>query len=291
MIRTFFLSVLFLAVSAYARIEPEEMDRLRIDALVIKELNSQNVLYAKEAEKSLKPASLTKVMTALVAIEQGDLNKPVTITSEMIGVEPTKAGYRVGEVILLRDLIKAAMIESDNDAAMAIAIGVGGDMRRFIDMMNLKALRMRMENTQFMNPSGLDHPNHYSTASDLLKLAEYAIRNPLFDEISKLNEHTYVSVGANPRRFVAKTHNRLLGKYAYAVGIKTGYTSKAGPCFIARAKKDGVDCVIVMMNSKENRWKTAEQIFEKVLNPQVDLPASIDDSIDTVALNGSQNPA
>lgn len=291
MIKQLFLFVLFLGASAYAQIVPEEMDRLRIDALVIKELNSQNVLYSKEAEKLLKPASLTKVMTALVAIEQGDLDKPVTITPEMVAVVPTKAGYRVGEVIVLRDLVKAAMIESDNDAAMAIAIGVGGDMQRFIDMMNLKALRMGMENTQFKNPSGLEHPEHYSTASDLLKMAEYAIQNPLFDEISKLNEHAYMSVGANPRRFVAKTHNRLLGKYAYAVGIKTGYTSKAGPCFIARAKKDGIDCVIVMMNSRENRWKTAEQIFERVLNPQADIPAPVDEPIDAVALNGSQNPA
>lgn len=275
----------------YGQIDSEGLDRLRIDSLVIKELNSQSILYSKEGEKTLKPASLTKVMTALVAIEQGDLDKPVMITPEMIAVEPTKAGYRVGEVIVLRDLVKAAMIESDNDAAMAVAIGVGGDMRRFIDMMNLKALRMGMENTQFKNPSGLDHPEHYSTASDLLKLAEYAIKNPVFDEISNLNEHAYVSVGAAPRTFVAKTHNRLLGKYAYAVGIKTGYTSKAGPCFIARAKKDGIDCVIVMMNSKENRWKTAELIFEQVLNPQADVPSVADEAVEEIALNGIQNPA
>lgn len=291
MIRNLFFFLLLSALPAFARIDAEGLDRLRIDAMIVKELNSQNVLYAKETDKLLKPASLTKVMTALVAIEQGDLDKPVTITPEMIAVEPTKAGYRVGEVIILRDLVKAAMIESDNDAAMAVAIGVGGDMRRFIDMMNLKALRMGMENTQFRNPSGLDHPEHYSTASDLLKLAEYAIQNPVFDEISKLNEHAYASVGAAPRYFIAKTHNRLLGKYAYAVGIKTGYTSKAGPCFIARAKKDGIDCVIVMMNSKENRWKTAEEIFEKVLNPQADVPPMPDEGVGEMALNTVQDPA
>ena len=106
----------------------------------------------------------------------------------------------------------------------------------------------------------------FSTASDLLKMAEYAIANPVFDNLSKLNSHVYYSLDKRHRKFVAYTHNRLLGKYEYAVGIKTGYTSKAGPCFIARAKKDGVDCVIVMLNSKENRWKTAKQIFEQVLN-------------------------
>jgi len=269
MFKTAVLMLWFGVINLCAQIDEESLNRLKIDAMVVKELNTQSVLYSKEAEKIIKPASLTKIMTALLAIEYGNFDDNVTITSEMISVEPTKAGYKVGEVILLGDLVKATMIESDNDAAMAVAIAIGGDIDTFVAMMNFKAHRLGMEHTQFMNPSGLDHPEHFSTAGDLLVLAEYAIKNPVFNQISLQNGHIYSSVGENPRRFVAKTHNRLLGKYTYAVGIKTGYTSKAGPCFIARAKKNGQDCVIVMLNSKENRWKTAEQIFEKVLNTEV----------------------
>jgi serine-type D-Ala-D-Ala carboxypeptidase (penicillin-binding protein 5/6) len=209
-------------------------------------------------------------MTAMLAIEQGDLERPVTITSEMIAVEPTKAGYKEGDVILLEDLVKSAMIKSDNDSAMAIAIAIGGTLSHFVEMMNAKATEIGLDDTHFTNPCGFDIGNHHSTPLDLLHLAEYAIQNPLFNDITRQNEHIYYSLNTN-RKFVAKTHNHLLGRYEYAVGVKTGYTSKAGPCFIARAKKDGNDCLIVMLNSKENRWSVAQQIFEQVfVKPESD---------------------
>jgi serine-type D-Ala-D-Ala carboxypeptidase (penicillin-binding protein 5/6) len=261
----------FLLLSVHAQINKVELDKLHVEALLVKELTTHEIIYDKEALKEVKPASLTKIMTAMLAIEQDDLERPVTITSEMIGVEPTKAGYKEGEVILLEDLIKAAMIKSDNDAAMAIAISVGGNLNNFVVMMNAKAKQLGMDDTHFTNPCGFDISNHHSTPLDLLHLAEYAIQNPLFNEITRQNEYTYYSLNSN-RKFLAKTHNHLLGRYEYAVGVKTGYTSKAGACFIARAKKDGNDCLIVMLNSKENRWSIAQHIFEQVfVQPVVDL--------------------
>jgi serine-type D-Ala-D-Ala carboxypeptidase (penicillin-binding protein 5/6) len=261
---------LLLTLSLHA-LDTDELDKLKVEALIVKKLTNDELVYYKEALKEVKPASLTKIMTAMLAIEQGNLDRPVTITAEMMAVEPTKAGYKEGEVVRLEDLVKAAMIKSDNDAAMAIAIAVGGDLSTFVQMMNLKALQIGMENTLFTNPCGFDIGAHHSTPLDLLHLAEYAIKNPLFNDITRQNEHTYYSLNTN-RKFVAKTHNHLLGKYEYAVGVKTGYTSKAGPCFIARAKKDGHDCLIVMLNSKENRWSTAQQIFEQVfVQPQSEL--------------------
>jgi len=254
---------LFFILSLHAEIDKNELDKLNVEALLVKELTSGEVIYSKEALKEVKPASLTKIMTAMLAIEQGNLDRPVTITTEMISVEPTKAGYKAGDVIRLEDLVKAAMIKSDNDAAMAIAISVGGDLNTFIQMMNLKADQIGMSNTVFTNPCGFDIANHHSTPIDLLHLAEYAIQNPLFNEITKQNQHIYYSLNSN-RKFVAKTHNYLLNRYEYAVGVKTGYTSKAGACLIARAKKEGNDCLIVMLNSKENRWSVAQQIFEQV---------------------------
>lgn len=256
---------LLLSVSLFGAIDKHELDQLKVGALVVKDLNSRHVLYAKDAEKRVSPASLTKVMTALLAIQSGKMNQSVTITREMTKVEPTIAGYRRGDVILMSDLVKAAMIKSDNDAAKAIAIAVGGSEEQFVQMMNDYAHSIGMRHTHFTNPCGYDEKEHYSTPNDLLKMTEFAIRNQKFNAISRLNEHTYYSLNKH-KKFFAYTHNRLLNRYQYAVGVKTGYTSKAGPCLIARAKKDGKDCLIVMMNAKEDRWKTAKNIFEQVLN-------------------------
>ncbi|MDD2782514.1 serine hydrolase, partial [Sulfuricurvum sp.] len=252
MIRFLALLSLFLTLSLQAQIDKDGLDKLNVEALLVKELTTGEMIYSKEALKEIKPASLTKIMTAMLAIEQGEMSRPVTITAEMIAVEPTKAGYKVGEIILLEDLVKAAMIKSDNDAAMAVAIAVGGDLQNFVQMMNTKALQIGMRNTFFTNPCGFDIGAHHSTPIDLLHLAEYSIQNPLFNDITRQNQHIYYSLNTN-RKFVAKTHNYLLNRYEYAVGVKTGYTSKAGPCLIARAKKEGNDCLIVMLNSKVNR--------------------------------------
>ncbi|MDD5160390.1 MAG: serine hydrolase [Sulfuricurvum sp.] len=253
------------SVSLFAEINKAEMGKLEVEAIIVKDLSAKKTLYSKEPLKELKPASLTKVMTALLAIEHGHLNQTVTITREMTKVEPTIAGYKRGDQIILEDLVKAAMIQSNNDAAMAIAIAVGGDKEHFVEMMNAKAKRIGMVHTHFTNPCGYDDKEHYSTPKDLLRMSEYAIKNSKFNAISKLNEYTYYSQNAH-KKFYAYTHNRLLNRYEYAVGIKTGYTAKAGACLIARAKKDGKDCIIVMMHAKGDRWKAAKNIFEQVLN-------------------------
>lgn len=266
MIYRYFFLLLFITFTAHAELDIEGVNKLNVEALLVKELTRGEVIYAKEALKEVRPASLTKIMTAILAIEENHLDRLVVITHEMLQVEPTKAGYKEGEIIALSDLVKAAMIKSDNDAAMAIAVAVGGSVPNFVAMMNEKAQMLGMRNTFFTNPCGFDIGNHHSTPIDLLRLAEYAIQNPFFNNITRLNQHTYLSLNNN-RTFVAKTHNYLLNRYEYAIGVKTGYTSKAGPCLIARAKKNGQDCLIVMLNSKENRWALAQQIFEKVFLP------------------------
>lgn len=254
------------SVSLFASIDKHELDQLKVGALVVKDLNTKHVLYSKDGEKQVSPASLTKVMTALLAIQSGKMNHAVTITREMTKVEPTIAGYKRGDIVLMSDLVKAAMIKSDNDAAKAIAITVGGTEEHFIEMMNNKARQIGMRHTHFSNPCGYDGKDHYSSPNDLLKMTEYAIKNPTFNAISNLNNHSYYALNKGKLRlFTAYTHNRLLNRYQYAIGVKTGFTNKAGACLIARAKKDGKDCLIVMMNAKVDRWKTAKQIFEQVL--------------------------
>ena len=258
---------IFIFTSLFGAINKYKLDQLKIGALIVKDLNTKNILYSKYAQKRVRPASLTKIMTAILAIQRADMNQYVIITKPMLKVQPTIAGYKQGDSVLMADLVRAALIKSDNDAAKAIAISVGGgDEKIFIAMMNEKAKQLGMKNTHFTNPCGFDARNHYSSPNDLLIMAEYAIRSPMFNRISKRNSYTYqVLRNGKNKTFKAHTHNRLLNKYQYAVGVKTGYTSKAGACLIARAKKDGQDCLIVMMNSKEDRWKTAKEIFQQII--------------------------
>ncbi|NWF67165.1 MAG: D-alanyl-D-alanine carboxypeptidase [Campylobacterales bacterium] len=265
MIKKMLIGTLIFSNSIFASIDTNRLSKLDIDALVVKDLSKKDIVYSKDMYQSLKPASLTKIMTSLLAINSGKMNNIVTITEEAVSVEPTKAGYRVGEKIYLRDLVKAAMIQSANDAAMAIGIYLGnGNIENFVVLMNRYAKAIGMQNTNFTNPCGFDIKNHQSNAADLLKLTEFAIKNPQFNAIAKMNKHVYRSTSG--RQYVAYTHNKLLGRYKYAVGVKTGYTSKAGPCLIARAKKDNKDLLVVMLNSREDRWKTAQYIFDNMLD-------------------------
>lgn len=275
MFKVLFLSFFFSLSSLYAQIDSEKLEKLNVEALLVKDITANQLIYEKEAEKKIRPASLTKIMTSMLAIEKGELSRPVLITKEMLRVEPTKAGYKVGEIYFLDDLVKAALIQSDNDAAMAVAIAVGGTLENFVRMMNEKAITLGMKNTFFTNPCGFDIGDHHSTPADLLVLAEYSIKNSVFNEMTRLNQYSYYSLNTF-RKIHAKTHNKLLDQYEYAVGVKTGYTSKAGPCLIARAQKEGKDCLIVMLNSKENRWKTAKEIFEEVFVRQGEVVASLE---------------
>ena len=266
----FFCSTCVIASSLSAGyLDKETADSIKgnVDAIIAKDISSKQLIFAKDEQERNQPASLTKIMTAILAIESGRMDSIVTITPEMIQVEPTKAGLRVGEKFYLKDLVKAAMVMSANDAAMAIGVYLGnGDVDRFAAMMNQKAKQLGMKNTNFTNPCGFDVGNHYSTAQDLLIMSEHAIKNSTFNEMAKLKRHDFNAINTK-RHYAAYTHNKLLNNYKYAVGIKTGFTNKAGPCLIARAKKDDKDVLVVMLNS-EQRWKDVRTIFEDVL-PEV----------------------
>ena len=249
-----------------AYLDKETADRIKrnTDSIIAKDLTTKQLIFSKDEQKINQPASLTKIMTAMLAIESGRMNDVVTITREMIQVEPTKAGLRVGEKFYLRDLVKAAMVMSANDAAMSIGVFLGdGDVDKFAGMMNKKAKAIGMKNTNFTNPCGFDIGRHYSTALDLLTLSEYAIKNNNFNDMAKLKRYDFKAINTK-RAYAAYTHNKLLNNYKYAVGIKTGYTQKAGPCLIARAKNGDKDILVVMLNS-EHRWNDIKTIFEDVL--------------------------
>ncbi|MDD3324888.1 MAG: D-alanyl-D-alanine carboxypeptidase [Sulfurospirillaceae bacterium] len=237
----------------------------QFDALLLKDLKSNKILFSSNINKRIKPASLTKMMTAILALESGKLNSVVTITKEMTEVEPSKAGFEVGEQFYLIDLVNSALIQSANDSSLAIAIFLSGSVENFAKTMNEKAKKIGMRNSNFVNPNGLEHKNHYTTSKDLLKLTEYSIKNQLFNAIVKSKTHQFQSLSTS-KKYTAKNHNKLLDKYEYAVGIKTGYTSKAGPCLVARAKKDNKDLVLIMLDSRADRWKVATKVFSEFLD-------------------------
>ncbi len=268
------------SVASFAKTDIGSMDSsLKINSYIVKEVGSSEILMSKNKDKRVEPASLTKIMTSIIAIESGRLEEEVVIPREATIVEPSKAGFRAGDRIKLIDLVKASMVNSSNDAAFAIGIHLSGSVEEFARVMNYKARLIGMRNSNFTNPAGFDrgvYANHYSTAGDLLRLTEYAIKNRLFNEIAKL-ENVIISEQGSGKQFVLKTHNKLLDKYKYAVGIKTGYTSRAGKCLIARAQKDNKDVVLVMLKAKSDRWNTAEDMFEKAFVMNRPEPEVIED--------------
>jgi len=234
------------------------------DSIIVKDLNNKKLIFSKDENQILRPASLTKIMTAILAIESKKMNNIVVITPEMKKVEPTILNFKVGEKIYLKDLVAAALVKSANDAAMAIAIYLGnGNKQTFVNMMNAKARSLGMYNTNFTNPCGFDMGNHSSTASDLLKLTEYAIKNQTFNSLVKLERYTFSPINSKTR-YSAHSSNKLLGNEPYIIGVKTGYTNGAGACLIARAKKDKQDVIMVMLNVN-NRWPNAKMALDAII--------------------------
>ncbi len=264
-LKSLLFSTLFLFSNIlYAATDTQVFQKIEknLDSIIVKDLSKNKLIYTKDENKPLRPASLTKIMTSILAIESGKLNSIVTITKEMSNVEPTKTGLKPGDKVFLKDLVHAAMIKSANDAATAIAYYLGnGDKDNFVAMMNKKAKSIGMSNTTFTNPAGFDIGNHKSTARDLMKLSEYAIQNKTFNEIVKLNKYVFKTLNTD-RKVTVYTSNKLQKQDKYVVGIKTGYTNQAGACLIARAKKNDKDILLVMLNS-ENRWETAKMALDQ----------------------------
>jgi len=250
-------------VSAKKRPAPQGEDA--VTAFIVKDTGRPEYLKSKNADKLLSPASLTKIMTCMLAIESGRMNDVVTIPFEATQVEPSKAGFKPGESVRLRDLVKAAMVHSSNDAAFAIAIHLGGSLDAFVRTMNARARALGMNHTRYTNPAGYDrgvYAGNRTTASDLVILTERAIRNPEFNAIAKMDRVVFSELSTG-KVYSLRAHNKLLRRYPYSVGIKTGYTSKAGPCLIARALKDGKDMLVILLHARTDRWSLASTMFNQ----------------------------
>ena len=240
-------------------VAPRQADRpvIKASALYLVELQSGRVLLEKNATRRLPPASLTKIMTALVALESAPLQEVVKIHPRSI-VHHSSYNFRPGEEFSLRDLLTAMLVASANDACEAIAWHIGGDETRFVAKMNERADRMGLKDTRFTNPCGFDAPEHYSTATDLAKLTEQALQQPIFSMMVRTLTRDISTVDGTRRMSLHSTNELLVDPDVN--GVKTGYTSKAGRCLIASMFKDGHRLLLVGLNVMD-RWGQAARLL------------------------------
>ena len=230
---------------------------IKASALYMVELESGRVLLEKNPSRRLPPASLTKIMTALIALESLPLQDVVKIERHAI-VHHSSYDFRPGEEFLLRDLVSAMLMASANDACEAVAWHIGGDHKRFVAMMNERARKLGLKNTHFANACGFDAVGHYSTAADLAKLTEQALQNQLFSAMVRTVMRDIATVNGERHIALYTTNDLLLNPGI--TGVKTGYTGKAGRCLIASAMQDGHKLLLVGLNLAD-QWQQATELL------------------------------
>ena len=240
--------------TSYALSEPNSSR----SASVLYEPHTGVFLHEQNADVRLPMASTTKIMTALVAIERGNLADIVTVDSRAVGVEGSSAYLRDGTVLSLGDLLYALMLQSANDAAEAIAYFIAGGIDEFSLLMNQKAEAIGLENTNFTNPHGLDDENHYTTARDLAIITAEALRYPEFAQITATRVKKIEKEGFS-RTFV--NHNKLLSQYEGCIGVKTGFTKRSGRCLVSAAERDGLRLIAVTLN-EPNDWSVHRRLLD-----------------------------
>ena len=230
-------------------------------AALVMEAGAGTVLYGKNIHRELPVASTTKIMTALLTLEERDLWEEFTVPAAAVGTEGSSMGLKKGDRVTLWALAAGMLLSSGNDAANAAALRISGSLPAFAKRMNRRAALLGMNHTHFKNPSGLDEPGHISSAFDLALLARAALKNPLFYELCSSKYET-VSFGRPPAEYRLRNHNKLLTLYPAAVGVKTGFTRKAGRCLVSAAEQDGVRLIVVTLGCADD-WTAHEKLYER----------------------------
>ena len=221
--------------------------------------NGEIILSRSENER-MGMATLTKIMTAVVAIEKLDPETKVTVPPEVCGIEGSSVWLCAGETLTVRQLLCAVLLESANDASAALAVAASGSVEAFCSEMNVRAASLGLCDTHFVNPHGLDAEEHYSTARDLAVLTRYALTLPLFKEIVSTRAASIPYKGENGLRSLVN-HNRMLGAYSGCIGVKTGYTKKCGRCLVTAAERNGISLIAVTLNDP-NDWRDHQAMLD-----------------------------
>lgn len=236
-------------------------------AMCVIERNSGRVLYSKNEHERLPMASLTKIITAIVAIENNaDLDRVIEIPKEATGIEGSTIYLKAGEHLSIRDLLFGLMLRSGNDAAVALSIATSGSVDAFMTLANEFVARLGLVNTHLVTPNGLHDDNHFTSALDLARVTAYALNNPTFAEIVKTQKTVIPNEFKPNENRLLKNKNKLLAQLADADGVKTGYTKKAGRCFVGSATRNGMQLVCVLLDCKpmfEDCAKLLERGFDE----------------------------
>lgn len=213
------------------------------------ELSSRRILHGSNAEERLPMASTTKILTAILVIDDCDLDESISIPGQAEGVEGSSVYLKAGDEYTVRELLYGLMLRSGNDCAVSLALHHSGSVEKFAQAMNRKALALGAEHSRFANPHGLPHEGHYTTARDLALISAYALQNDTFREIVSCKYYA-------PRGWANK--NKMLTEYEGALGVKTGFTLRAGRCLVSGAQRDGMTLVCVVLNSPQMFERSAE---------------------------------
>ena len=233
--------------------------QISAEAAVLIDVSDGERLFDRNADRRMQPASMTKIMTALIVIENCPPDEFVTVGAECVGIEGSSAYIQTGEVFTVSELLYALLLQSANDAALALAYHAAGDVSAFVNMMNGKAKELGLSGTHFTNPHGLSDKDHYSTASDIAALLCVCMKNPLFRQISGTRQYV-IKPGENRRGRCFTNHNRLLFSCDGVTGGKTGYTQTSGRCLCSYYEKDGVSLCAVTMNAPRD-WSDHAALY------------------------------
>ena len=225
----------------------DPLQKLTARSAVVMDAVSGQILYERDMNARRFPASTTKIMTLIIALEQGNLDDVVTIGSDAAGAEGSTLWLEKGDKISLRELLTGMMMHSGNDATIAVADHIAGSVPAFARMMTEKAQVLGAKDTNFVNPNGLPDDNHYTTAHDLAVIASYGYSLPDFESIVNQQEISYDWVKDPAKKL--RNENQMLWLYRGSNGVKTGYTEKAGRCLVYAAKRDGMQLVAVVLDS------------------------------------------
>lgn len=252
--------------------EPED---LSAESTILINADTGEILYRKNPYEERAMASTTKIMTTLITLEEGQLDRRFVVDSMAIRVEGTSMGLQEGDIVTRRALCYGMLLPSGNDAANAAAVSISGDISAFAEKMNKKALEIGMNNTSFANPSGLDADGHYSTAYDMALLTRYALKNEEFRNICGLSSAS-LEYGNPPYKRTLYNSNKLLNLYEGCIGVKTGFTDNARRCLVSAAERDGVTLIAVTLNAPDD-WNDHEKLLDygfSLLSPMEITPES-----------------
>jgi D-alanyl-D-alanine carboxypeptidase (penicillin-binding protein 5/6) len=254
--KRFAASLLLLALTPVPigpmRVPPEPaLPELTAESWILYDTATDTVVAAHNEHEERAMASVTKVMTALVVRDHADLDERVRVSPAAADVGESEIGLVAGEAWSVRDLLAAILIRSGNDAAVALAQHVGGTISGFADLMNAKAAEMGLKDSHFMNPHGLDEEGHYTSAYDLARIADAALQDPVLAQLVRTKVVRFKPAPNGADR-IAHNTNHLLGRYPGVIGMKTGYTSKAGRVLISVIDTDGHTLIAVVMGSEDH---------------------------------------